>query len=110
MIDGWFAAAATSASETEAAFSEDVLGLQGQSDSFSTGLTPHDGTARTVFVLDPLISLGSGLDALSDAHPVHDARQSGPTDELEISRRPARGPVRDRAVDLVFESSYFSER
>jgi hypothetical protein len=109
VIDGWFAASGERANaETEAAFREDVLGLQGQSDSFSAGLRRTTVSAEAVLVPEPLISLAGTLDGSVGSRILSTTRGNQASDELEIAATPAvEARFAIRAIDIVFESSYF---
>jgi len=109
VIDGWFAGGTDRfASEVEAAFSEDVEGLQGQSDFFSTGLRRTMATATTEFTPDPLISVTGSLDASFSTRILSASGDDSVPPERELSLSPdleARFGI--GAVDLVFTTSYF---
>ncbi|MFW5788884.1 MAG: hypothetical protein ACOCW3_02985 [Spirochaetota bacterium] len=109
VIDGWFAASGERANaEIDGAFQEDVLGLQGQSDSFSAGLRRTTMSAEAVFVPEPLISLAGKLDGSVGSRIPSTTRGNQTSDELEIAAMPAvEARFSIQAVDIVFESSYF---
>ena len=63
VLDGWFAGGDDRLrAEAEAAFSEKVDGLQGQSDYYSAGLRRTTATASVDFNPDPLITLSADFD------------------------------------------------
>jgi len=116
VIDGWFAGGSERVSvDVEAAFSEEVDGLQGQSDYYSVGLRRTIATAGVEFLPDPLVSLlgtidGSFATRLQSASGTATGSSGSPQvpTEREFSLTPgveARFAI--RAVDIVFSTSYF---
>ena len=109
IIDGWFTGGTDRlSSEFEAAFSEEVHGLQGQSDFYSVGLRRTVGNAQMRFVPDPVISLNVGLNG-EYATRIQSVSGTGPVpSEQEFVINPAaEGRFGIRAVDLVVSTSYF---
>ncbi|MFW6288398.1 MAG: hypothetical protein ACOC2Q_01305 [Spirochaetota bacterium] len=109
VIDGWFAGGSERfRSDVEAAFSEDVVGLQGQSDYFSTGLRRTTATATTEFAPEPLISLTGAFDGSFSTRILSASGDSSVPPERELSVSPR---IESRfgigSVDLVFTTSYF---
>ena len=109
IIDGWFTGGTNRlSSEFEAAFSEEVHGLQGQSDFYSVGLRRTVGNAQMRFAPDPVISLNAGLEG-EVATRIQSMSGTGPVPrEQEFVINPAaEGRFGIRAVDLVVSTSYF---
>lgn len=109
VIDGWIAASRERLDvEAEAAFEEDVLGLQGRSDSFSAGLRRTTASAEAVFRPEPLISLTGAFDGSVGSRLLSTTRGNEAAGEVEITATPAaEARFTIRAVDIVVESSYF---
>ncbi|MFW6292033.1 MAG: hypothetical protein ACOC7V_06850 [Spirochaetota bacterium] len=109
VIDGWFAASGQRVDlDAEAAFRENAFGLQGESDSFSSGLRRTSAAAQAVFTPEPLISLTGMFDGSVGSRILSTANGRDATGELEIAATPAaEARFTISAVDIVFESSYF---
>ncbi len=109
IIDGWFTGGTDRlSSEFEAAFSEEVHGLQGQSDFYSVGLRRTVGNAQVRFSPDPVFSLHAGFDG-GVATRIQSMSGTGPVPrEQEFVVNPAvESRFGIRAVDLVVSTSYF---
>lgn len=112
-LDGWLSLGDDELSvEAEGAFSEDVHGLQGESQYYSTGLRRTSGSGALTFRPDPLIRLDGELDALvatrTQSLSGTAAAGTGVPRDQEISVTPAADlTVSIDAVDLVLSSSYF---
>lgn len=109
VVDGWVAGETERIrTEVEASFSEDVEGLQGESDFFSAGLRRTTATGDFVFTPEPLVQLRGSLDG-SIATRIQSASGSGPVPrEQEFAVTPgAEARFSVRSVDLVLSTSYF---
>lgn len=108
-IDGWFAAGnETVASDIEAAFTDDVIGMQGTGDSFSAGLRATSVDARVTVTPDPLIAIAGLLDGSIASRILSSSGAGEPPREQEISVTPgAEARFSIRTIDIVVETSYF---
>ncbi len=109
VIDGWFSGGTDRfATEVEAAFSEEVHGLQGASEFYSVGLRSTEATTTFRFTPEPAIRLTGSLDA-GAATRIQSMSGSGQVPrEQEFTIGPhAEARFTIRAVDLVVSSSYF---
>ncbi len=109
VIDGWFAGGTDKiSSDVEAAFSEDVEGLQGESAYFSTGLRRTTATATTEFTPEPLISLIGGFDGSFSTRILSASGDSSVPAQQELALSPnAEARFGVGSVDIVFTTSYF---
>ncbi|MFW5688692.1 MAG: hypothetical protein ACOC1U_03890 [Spirochaetota bacterium] len=108
-IDGWLGADAEPLStELEASFTEEVDGLQDQSDYFSAGLRRTAATANLTFTPDPLVELTATLDA-SIANRIQSASGGAaiPREQEFVLAPFAQGSVAVGVVDIVLSTSYF---
>ncbi len=109
-IDGWFSGGTERVgTDVEAAFSEEVHGLQGVSDEFySVGLRRTDVVAALEFAPEPVIRLTGSVDA-GMATRIQSVSGSGPVPrEQEFTISPeAEARFGIRAVDIVASTSYF---
>ncbi len=109
VIDGWFSGGTERlGTDVEAAFSEEVHGLQGVSDFYSVGLRKTDLAAALAFAPEPVIRLTGGVDA-GMATRIQSVSGAGPVPrEQEFAIKPeAEARFAIRAVDIVVSTSYF---